>query len=273
MRRGARRDRIATGTPSPVEAFVADALLDRLDSVTRRFDRALVINTGDGAVAAALRERGTIVVETDHGRRFAAREGVTYCSEDNLPTGTAFDLVVAAAGFDTVNDLPGALVLARRALRPDGLFLGAMIGAPSLPVLRRVILELDAERDKASPRMHPLLDVRSAGDLLVRAGFALPVADLETVNLSYPDFARLLADLRVTGLTSVLGGSSSVDRRWAHDLATGFEAKAVDGRIHETASLLMLTGWSPDASQPKPAARGSAGTSLASALGALKPKR
>lgn len=265
-RRAARRDRIATGTTSEVEAYVASALLDRLDVVTRRFERALVINTGEGTLAAMLRARGVATVETDHGSRFAARSNAVHCTEDALSVVPPFDLVVAAAGFDTVNDLPGALVLARRALRPDGLFLAAMIGAPSLPALRRAVVVVDAARTLAAPRMHPLLDVRAAGDLLVRAGFALSVADLETVDLSYPSFARLLGDLREAGMTSVLRSSGPVDRDWARRVAERFEAEAVDGRVRETVSLLMLAGWSPDASQPKPAARGSGTASLAAAL-------
>ena len=266
-RRSARRDRLARRQHHAFEAFVTDALLERLETVTRAFTRALVLNTGSGALAAQLRARGMTVTETDHGARFAAVADGVYCQEDALPLAPAsHDLVIAAADFDTVNDLPGALVLARRALEPDGLFLGAMLGAPSLPVLRRAIVEVDASRATAAPRMHPLLDVRAAGDLLVRAGFALAVADLETVDLSYPGFARLLSDLREAGMTSVLAGARPLGREWLRQVAARFEASAVDGRVHETVSLLMLTGWAPADSQPRPAARGSATASLAAAL-------
>lgn len=266
--RRSRRDRVAAATaPSPLEEFVAEALIERLVAVKPRFERALVINTGHGMLAASLRGRGMIVSETDYGKRYATAADALLCAEDALPVAAeSFDLVVAAAGLETVNDLPGALVLARRALRPDGLFLAAMIGSPSLPVLRRSILEVDAAQGSASPRLHPLLDVRAAGDLLVRAGLALPVADIETVDLSYPGFARLVEDLRATGMTSVLASRQPVTRDWIRRVAERFEANGVAGRTRETVSLLMLTGWAPDDSQPLPARRGS-GTSLATVLG------
>lgn len=271
--RRARRDRIADQAPTPLEAFVAEALLERLDAVKPRLERALVINTGSGLLATSLRRRGMIVTETDHGACFAARSPVLLCDEDALPVNAgAFDLVVAAAGFDTVNDLPGALVLARRALRPDGLFLGAMIGSPSLPVLRRAILEVDAAQGAASPRMHPLLDLRAAGDLLVRAGLALSVADIETVDLSYPGLGRLLEDLRESGMTSVLASRRLVTRDWVRQVSRRFDASAVDGRVREIVSLLMLTGWSPDDSQQRPAARGSGRASLAAVLRSQPPQ-
>lgn len=263
-----RRDRVAAGaTPSPLEAYVAEALIERLDAVRPLFERALVINTGSRLLAAALRARGMTVTETDFGARYATAATAIFCAEDALPaTPGSFDLVIAAAGLETVNDLPGALLLARRTLRPDGLFLAAMIGSPSLPVLRRSILEVDAARGSASPRLHPLLDVRAAGDLLVRAGFALPVADIETIDLSYPGFARLVEDLRATGMTSILRSRQPVARDWVRQVAERFDTNGVAGRVHETVSLLMLTGWAPDDSQPRPAKRGS-GTSLTTVLG------
>lgn len=271
--RRARRDRIAGGPPTPMESFVADALLERLEAVKPRLDRALVINTGSGLLATALRGRGMMVSETDHGRRFAMRSPVLLCDEDALTVDAgSFDLVVAAAGFDTVNDLPGALVLARRALRPDGLFLGAMIAAPSLPVLRRAVVEVDAAQGVASPRMHPLLDLRAAGDLLVRAGLALGVADVETLDLSYPGLGRLLEDLRACGMTSVLASRRPVARDWLAQVSQRFDGNAVEGRVRETVSLLMLTGWSPHDSQQRPAARGSGQASLTAVLPPPSPQ-
>lgn len=271
-RRRQRRDRLANAGPSAFESYVAEALLDRLDTVTRRFGSALVINTGGGALTTGLRARGIRVDATDYGQRYAVHAGALWCAEDALPVAPGtYDLVIAAAGLDTVNDLPGALVLARRALVADGLFLGAMVGAPSLPALRRAIVEVDAAQTTAVARMHPLLDVRAAGDLLVRAGFALPVADLETIALSYPGLAKLLSDLRESGMTSVLPSVRPVGRDWVRRVAERFEAGAVEGRVHETVSLLMLTGWSPADSQPRPAARGSATASLAAALRSSPP--
>ncbi len=108
------------------------------------------------------------------------------CDEDRLPFADgAFDLVVSVGALDSVNDLPGALLLTRRALKPDGLFLAALAGAGSLARLRRAMLAADAAEGGAAPRVHPQIDVRAAGDLLVRAGFALPVVDAQPVEVRF----------------------------------------------------------------------------------------
>ncbi len=157
----------------------ADELIERLAPVRRRFADALDLGCGAGQLAASLRARGLAVAAADPGALFAARAGGVQCDEDRLPFADAsFDLVVSAGALDSVNDLPGALVLIRRALRPDGLFLAAFAGAGSLPRLRGAMRAAEeAEGGAASPHIHPQIDVRAAGDLLGRAGFALPVAD------------------------------------------------------------------------------------------------
>ena len=176
-----------------------------------------------------------------------------------------FDLIVSAGVLDSVNDLPGALALARRALRPDGLFLAAFTGAGSLATLRAALREAEGERPAA--RIHPQIDVRSAGDLLVRAGFALPVADVETLTVRYAGLGRLLADLRGMGASNVLRDRRPLRRDTLARLARAFAERAdPDGRTAERFEIIYLTGWAPAPSQPQPARRGSATTSLAAAL-------
>ena len=245
--RGLRRDRVARQGKDDLEDHLQEAFLDRLDATTRRLAKALVINTGFGGLAAALRARQVEVIETDHGRLFAGRAAGHWCDEDRLPFAPAsFDLVIANGGFDTINDLPGALIAARRSLRPDGLFLGALWGAPGLDVLRRIAAAADEISGRAAARIHPQVDVRTAGDLLVRAGFALPVADAETLRLGYRDFDRLLADLRHCGATSVLAQRHAAGRDWWEAARRAFAALAGDdGRVVEQGTLIMLSGWAP----------------------------
>lgn len=243
-----RRDRLARGANSSLEQEVADELGERLGAVKRPFSTALVINSGDGHMASVLRGRGIAVTETDHGRRFAARAGAILCDEDRLDVPSAsFDLVVMPCGLDTVDDVPGALIAARRALREGGLFFACLIGAPSLPVLREAVAAADASEDRGIARVHPQIDVRAAGDLLVRAGFKLPVADAETLKLSYPSLDRLIQDVRHSGLTNVLADRRGVSRHWRNTARAAFQAKAnAKGQIIETVTLLVLTGWSAE---------------------------
>lgn len=243
-----RRDRMARGGESPLEAGVAQELLERLDLVTRSFDHALVINTGTRLLADGLRTRGLTVDETDHGPVFADVAQGVCCDEDRLHVAPAsYDLVIMPSGLDTVDDVPGALIAARTALRPGGLFLACLIGAPSLPVLRGVASDVDATEGRAVARFHPQIDVRAAGDLLARTGFALPVADNETLSLAYPSCDRLIGDLRRSGLTNLLAERHPVTRGWLKAVGTRFmEPSGEDGRVIETVTLLVLTGWAPE---------------------------
>src|SRR6476469_1318088 len=192
-----RRDRAAAGFAEAdyLHRLIADEMLERLDLVRRSFARALDLGSGGPSLAERLRARGIEVVAADPGFLFArAREGVQ-CDEDRLPfADSAFDLVVSIGALDTVNDLPGALLLIRRALRPDGLFLGAMAGAGSLPRLRSAMLAADEAEGGAAAHIHPQIDVRAAGGLLTRAGFALPVADTDPRDVRFPDLPALVRD-------------------------------------------------------------------------------
>jgi SAM-dependent methyltransferase len=267
-----RRDRAAAcaGDADYLHRLAADELLERLDFVRRPFARVLDLGCGAGILAARLRERGMEVVAADAGFAFAHAGGGVQGDEDLLPFADgAFDLVVSVGVLDTVNDLPGALLLIRRALRPDGLFLGALAGAGSLPRLRAAMLAADEAEGAAAPHIHPQIDVRAAGDLLVRAGFALPVADTQGIDVRFPDLFALVRDLRGMGATNLLAARSRrpVGRFGLAAAAAAFAAAAdADGKTAERFEILHLLGWAPSPDQPKPARRGSATVSLAAAL-------
>jgi SAM-dependent methyltransferase len=263
-----RRDRAAPlyGDHDFLRTAMLDGIAERLDAVTRQFRDFLDLGCFD---AAFVPPPGARIARLDPGFRFARTSGGVQGDEDRLPFADgAFDCIVSAGVLDSVGDLPGALTLARRALRPDGLFLAAFVGAGSFPVLRRALQQAEAERPIA--RLHPQIDVRSAGDLLVRAGFALPVADIETLDIGYPDLGRLLGDLRGMAGTNVLTDRHPLSRAALAATAAGFATAAgPDGRVRERIDLIFLTAWAPDASQPQPAKRGSGRSSLAQALGRL----
>jgi len=260
-----RRDRAAAVFRERdfLRAAMLDGIAERLAAVRRDFADVLDLGCYDGGFAAP---SGARVARTDAGAAFARGAGGVQADEDRLPFADAsFDLVVSAGVLDQLDDLPGALLLARRALRPDGLFLGAFVGGSSLSALRRAFRT--AEADRPVQRFHPMVDVRSAGDLLVRAGFALPVADLETLNVRYAGIGRLLEDLRGGAMTNVLADRHPLTRAALSRAADAFAEQAdPDGRTTERFDLIFLTGWAPAPSQPRPAARGSAGASLADAL-------
>ncbi|WP_242008125.1 class I SAM-dependent methyltransferase [Sphingomonas ginsenosidivorax] len=260
-----RRDRAAPDYAAHdfIRATMLDGIAERLDAVTRDFTDILDLGCFDGAFAAP---PGARVARCDAGFAFAKGAGGVQGDEDRLPFADAsFDCVICAGVLDQVNDLPGALTLIRRVLRPDGLFLGAFVGAGSLSALRSALRV--AEQDRPVARLHPQIEVRSAGDLLMRAGFALPVADVETLNVGYGDVGRLLGDLRGMAATNVLAGRRPLGKAALAGLAQAF-ADAADegGRTREKFKIVFLTGWSPDPSQPKPARRGSGTASLTDAL-------
>ena len=268
-----RRDRAAAsgGAATYLHRRAAAELIERLDLVRRDLRTALDLGCGDAWLTGRLRERGLEVTPADAGRRFAADARGVQCDEDRLPFADgAFDLVVSIGGLDSVNDLPGALSLIRRVLKPDGLFLAAFAGAGSLPGLRRAMRAAEAaEGIEASPRIHPQIDVRAAGDLLGRAGFALPVVDTDRVTVRFPSLLRLVGDLRAMGTTNLLAARSRrpLGRIGLAAAAAEFESRAeADGKTPEPFEILYLSGWAPSPDQPSPARRGSATVSLADAL-------
>ncbi|WP_197054339.1 methyltransferase domain-containing protein [Sphingomonas sp. 37zxx] len=260
-----RRDRAQPGYTAHdfLRAAMLDGIAERLDSVTRPMVDILDLGCFD---AAFVPPPGARVIRADAGYGFAMAARGVQCDEDRLPFADAsFDCVVTAGVLDQLNDVPGALALARRVLKPDGLFLAAFVGAGSLATLKPVLLA--AEPDRAIARVHPQIDVRAAGDLMMRAGFALPVADVETLTVRYSGLGRLLDDLRGMAATNLMPGTPPLSREALAAAAQGFAARAdADGRTPERFQIVFLTGWAPDPSQPKPAKRGSATASLAAAL-------
>jgi SAM-dependent methyltransferase len=268
-----RRDRAAASGDAADYLFrrMADELVERLGTVRRAFVDALDLGCAGGYLSARLRERGLAVTSADPGGAFAAAAAGIRCDEDRLPFPPAsFDLVVSAGTLDTVNDLPGALILIRRALRPDGLFLAALLGAGSLPRLRSAMRAAEeAEGVPASPRLHPQIDVRAAGDLLGRAGFAMPVADCDSLVVRFPTLPRLIADLRAMGATNLLAERERrpFGRTGLAAAAADFASQAdADGKTAERFEIIYLSGWAPAPGQPRAAPRGSGSVSLAEVL-------
>jgi SAM-dependent methyltransferase len=267
-----RRDRAARtgGDADYLHRMAAEELLERLSFVRRDFGDALVLGAMDGGIAAALREQGMDAVVVDAGYVLARRKGGVQADEDRLPFADgSFDLVMSVGALDSVNDLPGALTLARRALRPDGLFLAAFAGAGSLPRLRSAMAAADEAEGGASPRIHPQIDLRAAGDLLTRAGFKLQVVDSHGVDVRFSSLVQLVRDLRGMAATNILSSRASkpLSRRAFAAALADFAANAdAEGKTSERFEILHLTGWSPSPDQPQPARRGSATASLAEAL-------
>jgi SAM-dependent methyltransferase len=261
------RDRAAAtvGAVSDVLEDAADRLLDRLDDTTRRFSQALDVG-GRGVVAPKLRARGIQVVSCDLSPAMAVANPATAVAADEefLPFAPAsFDLVVASLSLHWVNDLPGALIQLRQALRPDGMLLASLPALGTLAELRQALTEAEAElTGGAAPRVSPFPDLRDCAALLQRAGFALPVADVEDITLLYADPLALLRDLRAGGESnSVRLRDKRIPSRALFPSALALLPER-DGRVAATLRLAMLTGWAPAPSQPKPAPRGSGQVSL-----------
>jgi SAM-dependent methyltransferase len=255
----------------------AGDLMDRLAPVLREFPLALDVGTPDDIVARLLRESGRAGYVARLSPVSAGADGATVVGdEEALPfAGERFDLAVSLLSLQAVNDLPGALVQIRRALKPDGLFLGCLLGGATLTELRRAFTEAEAEIEGGvSPRIAPFADVRDLGGLLQRAGFALPVTDCDVLTVRYADPFAVLRDLRAMGLTNAL----TARRRTPLRRTTLLRAMQIyaekfadaDGRVRATFELIWLSGWAPHESQQKPLKPGSAKARLADALGAIE---
>jgi hypothetical protein len=247
--RNLRFQRAARATPEDrwLVDRMAEELSIRLTPVKRGFSDVLLIGQGLDMLAASPLLAGATITRFDAH----APDGL---QEDRTNFGLAcYDLVIACGTLDSVNDLPGALILLRRALRLGGLFLGSMVGAGSLPALRSPMSAADRNEAAAVARFHPLVDVRAAGDLLGRAGFTLHVADTDTVTVNYRGFDRLIGDLRAAAVTNMLATRRAVTRTSYAAIKDGFAAIVErDGRFTESFALLFLTGWAPEASHAKP---------------------
>ncbi len=274
-----QRERRAAGLVE--DAFLLDEiaarLVDRLDDIKRGFPRILDLGGRHGVLARALaaRDAEAEIVSADPSPRLVAgAPGSKVASAlELLPFADhAFDAVVSAGSLHHVNDLPGALVQMRRALKPDGLLLVAFAGGDTLVELRRAFTMAEAElTGGASPRVAPFVDVRDLGGLLQRAGFALPVVDVDRLTLTYAHPLALLQDLRRAGEANVLTERSRrvLRRDVLMAMAERYLTDDADarGRINVTVDVLFATAWAPDASQPQPARRGSGTVNLARAMG------
>lgn len=261
----------AGARPNVLMARAADDLADRLSATLRRFESAVDIGSEGPEALAALMAAASVgdALRLD---RIPGPGVAAVADPEMLPLGAAsVDLIVSLLSLQTLNDLPGALVQIRRALRPDGLFLAALIGGRSLHELREAFMQAELEIEGGvSPRVAPFADVRDMGGLLQRAGFALPVTDVDSFSVRYNSAAGLLDDLRALGATNPL-----VERRRTPlKRATLSRALALyeqrfrdaDGRIPATVEIVWVSGWAPHDSQQKPLKPGSAKARLADAL-------
>jgi NADH dehydrogenase [ubiquinone] 1 alpha subcomplex assembly factor 5 len=276
-----RRDRAAAGFADHdfLVAEVAERLLDRLDDITHRFPLALDLGCRTGQLADLRGGRGGIetLLQADLSPAMlhrARRAGpVMVADEEWLPIRQgSLDLILSNLNLHWTNDLPGALIQIRDALKPDGLFLGTMFGGRTLHELRDCLMRAElAESGGVSPRVSPFAEVSDAAALMQRAGFALPVVDSETITVTYGDIMKLLADLRGMGEANlVVDRLRQPTRRQviAHAAALYAQDYAnADGRLNATFQVLFLTGWSPAATQQQPLKPGSGQTNLKDFLG------
>jgi SAM-dependent methyltransferase len=284
----ARRQRaVALGAATFLIDRVAAELSDRLESVLRRFERAADLGTPGDQLRQALAAGGKIAtlmavdpffsLPRSRGRVGEGESDganlVIAADEEALPFRDAsLDLVVSALALHFVNDLPGTLVQIRRALKPDGLFLAALLGGDTLTELRQSFAEAEAEIEGGiSPRVAPFPDLRDLGALLQRAGFALPVTDVERLTVRYDTVFALMHDLRRMGATNALAARrrAPLRRKTLLRMAEIYARRFADadGRLRATFEIIWLSGWAPDQSQQKPLAPGSAKMRLADALG------
>jgi SAM-dependent methyltransferase len=253
---------------------VADDLAVRLEAVLREFDLAVDLGTSTDAVRRSIAGRVGRVIAVDPLAAHVVNERLAVVAdEEALPfRDGSLDLVVSALALQFVNDLPGTLIQIRRALKPDGLFLAAMIGGDSLAELRESFAEAEAEVEGGvSPRVAPFADLRDLGGLLQRAGFALPVTDVDRVTARYASPLALMHDLRRMGATNALTERRRAPLRRA-TLRRLFEIYSdrfadPDGRLRATFEIVWLSGWAPHESQQQPLRPGSPKTRLADALG------
>lgn len=256
-------------------ARAADDLEERLSAVERKFDIAVDLASHTGLAAQALQRSGkaATIVRIEQARQFLGSAfPAIVADEEMLPLKAAsIDLIVSLLSLHMTNDTPGTLLQIRRALKPDGLFLGAMAGENTLAELRECLLAAESEIfGGASPRVAPFADVRDAGGLLQRAGFTLPVTDIETYTVRYDSAFALMRDLRAMGMQNTLIGRSRrpVTRHFFMRAAEIYAERFSDpdGRIRATFSFIWMSGWAAHESQQKPLKPGSAKASLADFL-------
>ena len=264
----ARQDRARNGGPATfLLDRVAEDMDERLRAVLREFNHAADVGSAGDQVRNALAGRVGHMAHIDLP---------DVESEPLSLAPQSLDLVVSALAFQFVNDLPGVLTQIRRALKPDGLLLAAMLGGDTLIELRQAFAAAEAECEGGvSPRVAPFADLRDVGALLQRAGFALPVTDVDRVVVRYDSAFALMQDLRRMGATNILVERRRTPTRRATLLrmAQLYAERFADpdGRIRATFDVIWLSGWAPHQSQQQPLQPGSAKASLAEAVRGRKP--
>ena len=260
------RDRQSRAARQGAEAFlldrVAEDMAERQQVVLREFNDGIDLGTPGDQVRAAL---------TRNVRQLRAAALPVSDTEPLALASASLNLVVSALALQFVNDLPGVLAQIRRALKPDGLFLAAMIGGETLTELRQSFAAAEAEVEGGvSPRVAPFADLRDLGGLLQRAGFALPVTDVDRTVVRYDNAFALMQDLRRMGATNVLNERRRTPSRRATfvRMAQVYAERFADpdGRIRATFDIVWMSGWAPHDSQQKPVKPGSAKMSLADAV-------
>lgn len=256
---------------------VAEDIGARLATIMREFPLAVDLGPHYGILKETLGANKSVgaVISADHCEAVlrAGSGARVICEDDLLPFAKeSIDLFVSALSLHLVNDVPGALLQIRQALKPDGLFLAAVLGGQTLHELREALAVAEEEIDGGvSPRVIPFADIRAYGSLLQRAGFALPVTDADTVTATYETPFALMRDIQAMGAGNMLAERRRVPMkrrilmRAAEIYADRFSTD--NGRVQATFEIIHLAGWAPDASQPKPLAPGSAQARLADALG------
>jgi NADH dehydrogenase [ubiquinone] 1 alpha subcomplex assembly factor 5 len=258
-------------------AHVAGEIAERVQLMLRPFPLALDLGAYHGLLGRKVAELPSVgaMLYAESALAYAARcpRPALVCDEDLLPFREAsLNLVVSGLALHRVNDLPGALIQIRRALAPDGLFMAGLLGAGALIELRHALIEAESEAaGGASPRVAPFGDVRQYGALLQRAGFALPVADAETLSLLYASPRDLMREIRALGGGNVLLARSRkpLSRPTLERAEQIYRQRhgTPDGRVKASFEIVYLSGWAPDPSQQQPLKPGSAARRLADALG------
>ncbi len=263
---GRRRARAlaAADYPNFLDELIANELASRLELIERQFEKTLVVGQAAPVLLDAIGQTAKVGPVVSYNNVVHDCEWLPF--KDN-----SLDCVIAPPGLELVNDLPGALIQINRALKPDGLFLSAMYGGQTLAELRHVWLLADEEiTGGASPRVAPFIDVRQAGNLLQRAGFALPVADTDVLTVRYDNVLALMAEIKKMGFANPLSGRAKMfSSRRIIGLVDEYYKDLFsddDGRVRASVEIIYLTAWCPHESQQKPLKPGSAQKRLADML-------
>jgi len=248
--------------PSILTRTIAEELAERLRFVNRRFEAACLIAAEPQAIAARLKETGQVK---------EIEERLPSAGDDLALATERYDAVFSVLDLQSFNDVPGALIQMRRALKPDGMLLACLFAGDTLAELRQSWLAAEsAVTGGASPRVAPMIDVRELGALLQRAGLALPVADLDRTIVRYADAVALIHEIRELGLSNTLAGRARrfTRREVMAAAVTHYQQNFADadGRVRATVEIAWLTGWAPHESQQQPLKPGSAKARLADAL-------